>query len=45
MVDTYADIAQAAYGDALVAAQRLDAAVDALIAEPGEASGGPRHAG
>ena len=34
VVDTYADIAEAAYGDSLAAAQRLAAAIDALIAEP-----------
>ena len=34
VVATYADIAQAGYEDSLVTAQRLGAAVDALIAEP-----------
>ncbi len=34
VLDTYADIAQAGYEDSLTAAQRLDTAVDALIAEP-----------
>ena len=32
--DTYADIAQAKYTDSLVTAQRLQAAVDALLANP-----------
>ena len=34
VVANYADIAEAGYGDSLAAAQRLSAAVDALIAEP-----------
>ncbi len=34
VVETYADIAEAAYGDSLVSAERLRAAVDALIAAP-----------
>ena len=34
MVATYADIAEAGYEDSLVTAQRLGAAVDALIAAP-----------
>ncbi len=34
VVDTYADIAEAAYGDSLTSAKRLSAAVDALIAAP-----------
>ncbi|MEX0284699.1 MAG: imelysin family protein [Paracoccaceae bacterium] len=34
VLDTYADIAEAAYGDSLITAQRLQAAVDALIANP-----------
>ncbi len=34
VVATYADIAEAGYADSLVTAQRLQAAVDALIAEP-----------
>lgn len=38
VIDTYADIAEAMYGDAHVKAQTLKQAVDALIAEPGEAT-------
>ncbi|MEQ1951402.1 imelysin family protein [Mesorhizobium yinganensis] len=34
VIDTYADIALANYGDALTTAQALDKAVDALIAKP-----------
>ena len=34
----YADLAQAGYEDALITAKALDAAVDALIAEPSEAT-------
>ena len=34
VIETYADIAHAAYGDALSTAQRLREAVDALVAEP-----------
>ncbi|MEY8842542.1 imelysin family protein [Cribrihabitans sp. XS_ASV171] len=34
VLETYADIARAGYEDSLIAAQRLDAAVDALIAAP-----------
>ncbi len=34
VLDTYADIAAAKYGDSLVSAQRLQEAVNALIAEP-----------
>jgi putative iron-regulated protein len=34
VIDTYADIAEAAYGDSLITAQALVDAVDALIAEP-----------
>ena len=34
VVETYADIATAGYGDSLATAERLGAAVDALIAEP-----------
>ncbi|WP_417207989.1 imelysin family protein [Antarctobacter sp.] len=34
VLNTYADIAEATYGDSLIAAQRLQAAVDALIATP-----------
>ena len=35
VVKTYADLAQAQYEDALAAASRLQAAVDALLAKPG----------
>lgn len=35
---TYADIAHASYEDALITAKALDAAVDALIADPSEAT-------
>jgi putative iron-regulated protein len=38
VVDTYADIAEATYGDALIAARALSKAVDALIAEPSAAT-------
>ncbi|WP_074620987.1 imelysin family protein [Mameliella alba] len=34
VLDNYADIAEAIYGDSLIAAQRLQTAVDALIADP-----------
>lgn len=34
VLDNYADIAEAIYGDSLIAAQRLQMAVDALIADP-----------
>nr|WP_255564199.1 imelysin family protein [Mameliella sp. CS4] len=34
VLDNYADIAEAIYGDSLIAAQRLQSAVDALIAQP-----------
>jgi len=34
VIDTYANIAQAAYSDSAATARRLQAAVDALIAEP-----------
>ncbi|NBC95050.1 MAG: peptidase [Deinococcus-Thermus bacterium] len=34
VLDTYADIAEAAYADSLASARALQAAVDALIAEP-----------
>lgn len=34
VLDTYGDIAEAAYGDSLETAKALDAAVDALIADP-----------
>ncbi len=36
VLDTYATIAEAKYGDSLLAAQRLQMAVDTLIAEPSE---------
>ncbi|MGL4311583.1 MAG: imelysin family protein [Paracoccaceae bacterium] len=36
VVDTYADIAEAAYADSLTTAQALQGAVDALIAAPSE---------
>lgn len=36
VVDTYADIAEAAYADSLITAQALQGAVDALIAAPSE---------
>lgn len=36
VVETYANIAEAAYGDSLSTAQTLDAAIDALIAMPSE---------
>jgi putative iron-regulated protein len=36
VLETYADIAQAAYGDSLTTAQSLQQAVDSLIANPGE---------
>ena len=38
VVETYADIAEAGYGDSLATANALQAAVDALIAEPSEAT-------
>jgi putative iron-regulated protein len=34
VLDTYADIAEAKYADSLASAERLKAAVDALVAEP-----------
>lgn len=34
VLENYADIAEAIYGDSLIAAQRLQTAVDALIADP-----------
>ncbi len=34
ILDTYADIAEAKFGDSMIAAERLQAAVDALIAAP-----------
>jgi putative iron-regulated protein len=36
VLTAYGDLAHAMYGDALATAQRLDAAIDALLAEPGE---------
>lgn len=36
VLDTYADIAFAGYEDSLITAKALDAAIDALIANPGE---------
>ncbi|MCB1498499.1 MAG: peptidase [Bauldia sp.] len=38
VIETYADIAHAGYEDSLIAARSLDAAVDALIAHPSEAT-------
>ena len=38
VINTYADIAHAGYEDALITARGLDAAVDALIAKPSEAT-------
>ena len=38
VLDTYANIAQATYEDALAGAQALDAAAHALVAEPGGAT-------
>src|SRR5215207_1836634 len=38
VINTYADIAHAGYEDSLITARGLDAAVDALIARPGEAT-------
>ncbi len=38
VVSNYADIAHAAYGDSLIKAQELNAAIDALIAAPSEAT-------
>ena len=38
VLDTYADIAHAGYEDSLIAARALDAAIDALIANPSEAT-------
>lgn len=38
VIHTYADIAEAMYGDAHAKAQTLKLAVDALVAEPGEAT-------
>ena len=38
VVATYADIAEAAYGDSLATARDLDAAVDAFLATPSEAA-------
>ncbi|MCI4661616.1 MAG: peptidase [Neomegalonema sp.] len=36
VIDTYGDIAEAIYGDALSTAQKLDTAIDALIAAPSD---------
>lgn len=36
VLDTYADIAEAAYGDSLSTARALSGAVDALIASPSD---------
>ena len=36
VLKTYADIAAAKYGDSLATAKRLDQAVEALLAKPGE---------
>lgn len=38
VLDTYADIAHAGYEDSLITARALDAAIDALIANPSEAT-------
>lgn len=38
VLSTYADIALAGYEDSLTAARALDAAIDALMADPGEAT-------
>ena len=38
VIETYANIAEANYGDALIAARTLGAAVDALIADPSPAT-------
>ena len=38
VLDTYANIAQATYEDALSGAERLDAAARALVADPTEAN-------
>ena len=38
IINTYADIAHAGYEDALITARGLDAAVDALIAKPSDAT-------
>ena len=37
VLDTYADIAAANYGDSLITAQRLQVAVNALVADPSAA--------
>jgi len=44
VVETYANIAEATYEDALITARALDAAVDALIASPSEATLGAAKA-
>jgi putative iron-regulated protein len=38
ILDTYADIAHAGYEDSLLTAQALDAAIDALVADPSDAT-------
>ena len=38
VIETYANIAEATYGDSLLTAQRLQGAVDALIAQPSPAN-------
>ncbi len=38
VLETYADIAKATYGDSLISARALQAAVDRLLAEPGAAT-------
>lgn len=44
VLDTYADLARAMYADALSAARDLDGAVDALLANPSEATLGAARA-
>ena len=44
VLGTYADIAEAAYADSLSTAEALDAAIDALIANPSEATLGAARA-
>ena len=38
VLDTYADIAHAAYEDSLITAKKLESAIDALIAKPSDAT-------
>jgi len=38
VIDTYADIAEAGYADSVAAAKALEAAIDALLASPSEAT-------